>query len=254
LNLTCALARRGWKSLLVDTDPQGAVGLSIKGAESRGKGGLVACLAGELAVSEAAVSTTLPELALLPIAGNGGEPPGSRPSGLWEALADREAVGRILEQARAGYEVVVVDTPSGLSGATRSVLECADYLLVPLQAEPLALRAIPQILTAVAEVRAGGAPLQMAGFILTMLNSASDVSLSVAQESWGSLPTDLVLSSFVPRDPAFLKASALGVPLYLLSRRPPAVASVFDQTAAELEPRLGLSREDEDDEPLSLLD
>jgi chromosome partitioning protein len=143
---------------------------------------------------------------------------------------------------------------SGMSGPTGAVLRCSDFVLVPLQAEPLALRSMHQVLDAVGHLRAEGAPLVIAGFLLTMLQSRQEFSLAVAQETWSSLPAHLVLEAFVPRDPAFLESSGHGVPVGLLRKRPPAVAMVFDQIAGELEPRLGLTLEDDQDAPIPLLD
>ena len=46
-----------------------------------------------------------------------------------------------------------------------------------------------------------------------------------------------------------MQASAAGVPVGLLSKRAPAVAAIFDQLAAELEPLLGFGPVETDDEP-----
>jgi chromosome partitioning protein len=52
-----------------------------------------------------------------------------------------------------------------------------------------------------------------------------------------------------------LEASALGVPVALTKRNPPAEALIFDQIAAELEQRAGLSKEREPEQGhASLLD
>ena len=125
---------------------------------------------------------------------------------------------------------------------------------MPIQAEPLALRSVGQVLEAVGRLREDSRRLSIVGFIVTMLSSRQQVSLAVAQETWSMLPVDLVLEAFVPRDEAFLVASAQGVPLGLLGKRPPPVATVFDQLAAELEPRLGLLTEESEVEPIPLLD
>jgi chromosome partitioning protein len=93
--------------------------------------------------------------------------------------------------------------------------------------------------------------VELAGLVLTMLQSRLGSSLAVAEESWRLFPPELVFDSTVPRDPTFVDASAAGVPVALLHRRPPAVAAVFDRIAAELETRIGL--EGEDDQAIPLL-
>ena len=42
--------------------------------------------------------------------------------------------------------LVIIDTPSGLSGITREVMLRSTHLLSPLQAEPVALRSFDQLL------------------------------------------------------------------------------------------------------------
>jgi chromosome partitioning protein len=49
----------------------------------------------------------------------------------------------------------------------------------------------------------------------------------------------------IPRLSSFLEASALGVPVALTKRNPPPEALIFDQIAAELEQRIGLTHERE---------
>jgi chromosome partitioning protein len=247
LNLSLALASRGWRTLLVDTDPQGAIGRSLQGGVHE-RNGLAECLKGDLSLDEAALKTRREQLEVLPVGKLT-----AREMEDWRAELDR-ALATVLAQAQRRFELVVVDTMSGMSGPTRAVLRHSDFVLVPLQAEPLALRSMHQVLEAVGQLREEGVPLVIAGFLLTMLQSRQELSLAVAQETWTSLPTQLVLEAFVPRDAAFLESSAHGVPVGLLRKRPPAVANVFDQIAGELEPRLGLALEDDQDAPIPLVD
>lgn len=250
LNLAYAMARRGWKTLLVDADPQGAVGLSLQGGTSQSEG-LVEMLEGHLPLEVAVRPTRLPELHLLPA----GRPSPQRAQRWTEAVGGDRGMSGLLAEAAGTYDVVLVDTASGLHGATLEVLRAVDSLLVPIQAEPLALRSVTQVLEAVGRLREEGSDVSVVGFVITMLSSRLRVSLSVAQEAWSMLPVELVFEAFVPRDEAFLLASAHGVPLGLLSRRPPPVATVFDRIAAELEPRLELVSEEESEiEPVALLD
>lgn len=249
LNLAYALARRGWRTLLVDADPQGSIGLSLTG-RAKDALGLADVLTGACAAEDACLSTRLAELHIVPA----GRVPVGALDDYAAPLARGSALRIALDQFTSRHDVTLVDCPAGLGGITRGVLMAASHLLCPLQAEPLALRQVPRLLELVAALRAAGAGLSVAGFVLTMVQSRDPVSLSSAQEAWRLLPTELVLEGFVPRDPVFLKASAKGVPVGLLDRRPPPVATVFERLAAEIEPRLGLQVESEYGEPLALLD
>src|SRR5687768_4719142 len=65
LNCAYAFARRGLRTLLVDTDPQGAIGLSLDGVGDRP--GLSGSLQGSEPLLGGLVKTRLPELQILPM-------------------------------------------------------------------------------------------------------------------------------------------------------------------------------------------
>jgi len=248
LNIALAFARRSWKTLLVDTDPLGGVGRSLGGTTTRA-GGLVEYINGTAGLGGSVLHTREKELDLIPF----GNLPAAQLASWMAAASDPNHFRPVLAECSATYDLVLVDTPSGLGGPTAGVLGCADHLVIPLQAEPLALRTMPLIVEAVAAVRAAGHPIQIAGLVPAMVQTRNEVSLAALQEAFRLFPEDTVLEAFVPRDPIFLDGSAKGVPVGLLRRRSPPVATVFDQIAAELEPRIGLS-EEEDYEPQPLVD
>ena len=65
LNLAVALAERGRRTLLVDLDPQGAIGLSLAKGDTE-LAGLAEVLAGAATPAEALLATRLSALSLLP--------------------------------------------------------------------------------------------------------------------------------------------------------------------------------------------
>lgn len=97
--------------------------------------------------------------------------------------------------------------------------------------------------------------MKLAGILLTMVMRVHEMSLRVARELREMLPAHLMFQQSIPRLPSFLDASALGVPVALTKHNPPPEALIFDQIAAELEQRTGLSKQREkSDEHASLLD
>ena len=247
LNLAFAMARRSWRTLLVDTDPQGGVGLSLDRRE--GGPGLAGIVAGVASLDEAVMHTRLPELDLLPI----GALAVQDTHGFGSRLADGRELEAMVTAAAPRYDILLLDTPSGFGGVTMGALRVADHAITPLQAEPVALRSVPQLLEVMAALRQEGKRVQLAGAVLAMLQVRDKTSLSVAQEVWARFPSDLVLQTQVLRDPTFLEASGLGVPLGLMRRHPPAQAAVFDQLAQELEARIDLVKSGgEDDGPIPL--
>ena len=249
LNLGYALAQRGWKTLLADTDPQGSIGYSIRGDLHR-RAGLAQVLDGTVELDRAVATTRLAQLDLLPV----GDVDALAASGWASRLEDGRALGDAFATTGDAYDVILVDTPPGFSGAALGVLRAADHVVLPLQAEPLAARSVSRALEVIGALREEGQGPCLAGLVLTMLQTRHQDSLGVAQESWRLFPRQHVLDASIPRDGVFLEASAEGVPVALLRRRPPAVAAVFDQIAAEIEDRIALEADDAEQRSISLLD
>lgn len=249
LNLSYALAHRGWNTLLVDADPQGCIGLSIDGGLHR-RAGLAEVVNGEVDLTEAAVTSRLKQLELLPV----GRLPATFAARWTASLEDGQRLGEVFAAARSLYDVIIVDTPPGMAGAALGTLRAADYVAVALQAEPLAARSVVQVLEVIAALREEKRGPRLVGLVLTMLQSRHQGSLAVAQESWRLFPGNHVLETAIPRDNVFLEASAAGVPLALLRRRPPAAAAVFEQLAAEIEQRIDLETSSDLERAIPLLD
>lgn len=246
LNLALSLARRGHRLLLVDTDPQGAIGLSLQRANAGV--GLASYIARRVPLDRVITHTKFPELDLIPM----GNIAIQDTPAFGARLNDGSELTRLLSEC-GGYDLVMFDTPSGFSGVTMGAMKVSTHVISPLQAEPLALRSASQLLEVLAALRREGGSVALAGLVLTMLDLRNGESLSVATEVWTDFPDVAVLQTNIPRDPAFLKASSAGVPVGLLSRAPPPVSALFDQLAQELEPRLGMRKEVKDDGPISLL-
>ncbi|MEM1031856.1 MAG: ParA family protein [Myxococcota bacterium] len=248
LQLAHALVKRHHRALLVDGDPQGAIGLSLS-PKLNAVPGFSAFIAEGRPLAEVVVPTRVDGFALLPVGRIG--PYETEAFGA--ALASGERLRRLVDEAAADYDVVLFDTPSGFGGITTGVLRAVSYAVSPLQAEPVALRALTQLLEMVQVLRQEGAAVRLVGLIVTMLQVRNEHSFDVARELLDQFPPDLLFSANVPRDPVFLEATAKGVPVGLLRRPAPPVTHVFDLIAAELEERMGLVEQARSDEPQPFL-
>lgn len=250
LHLGYALSQRGHRVLLVDCDPQGAIGLSLS-KKLATSAGFSEYVRGETSLREVIIQTKVQDFHLVPV----GQLPPIDTELFSGALSTGEHMSRLLDEAAAeGYDVVLIDTPCGFGGITVGVLRVATHVLTPIQAEPIALRSVTQLLELVQTLREQDCTVEVAGFLVTMLQLRQSESYSVAQEVWERFPQRLLFDAHVPRDPVFLEATAAGVPVGLLRRPPPPVSHVFDLVAAELEDRLGLSQSRQIDGPQPFLD
>lgn len=248
LNVGFAFAQRGWRTLILDTDPLGAVGLSLsrKVAQARG---LADCLQGQVRLQDVVLQTKLPSLSVMTV----GRVLATEAMRLHQQLEDGQVLNHILVDS--GFEVVIVDTPSGFVGATLGSMRASDHVLCPVQAEPVAARSMLRLFDVIGELRGEGARVELAGFLLTMAQSGTPTSAAIVEDLRRQVPGELVLPMVVPRDPVFVEASGAGVPVGLLRRRPPAAALIFDQLAEELERRSPLkARGEASDGPISLVD
>ena len=248
LNLAYAFAQLGRKTLLIDTDPQGGIGHSLAGRAKDG-GGLVELLDGA-PPERVIIQTRNPNLSILPI----GQVPWDRLSAWSSQMADPDFLSAHLSSIEHDYEIAIIDTPAGLAGPSYGVMAYATDILVPIQTEPLAIRVINQLMEVLAHLKSQGARAKLSAVVLTMARLRDDTSLSVSQEAWSLFPERTVLDTMVPRDAELLAASAHGVPVGLLRKRPPPVTGVFDRIALELEPLLAMTETTDDDQPISLLD
>jgi len=229
LNLALALAERGRRTLLVDLDPQGGVGHSLAKGDDE-LIGLADVLAGQATVAEAVMPTHETGLSLLPRGR-------LDPVDVCELELMLHKPGRleaVLAEADAGFDLTLIDTPSGLGMPTRAALRVADYVLVPLQTERLALRSVAQLLRVIEHVKATDNPrLELLGVLATMADKSSEPSVAVLVDAWNDLTA--VLDTIVPRHGAFAEASEAGIPLGFLGGVPSPEARRFDMLAEELE-------------------
>ena len=229
LNLASAMAERGRRTLLVDLDPQGSIGHALARGDTE-LPGLVDLVTKQVSAGQAIVRTKTPTLALLPR----GRLDPIDGGALELALQSGELLASVLGEVEGEFELVVVDTPSGLGMITRGALAVSDFVLVPVQAEPLALRSIAQILRVLEFVRVEqNARLQLLGMLPTMVDLRSAASHDVVMALWSGFAG--VLETMIPRAPIFAQASAAGLPVAYLEGAISPEARRFEMLAAELE-------------------
>ena len=251
INLALSLAKRGWKTLLVDADPQGSVGLSLS-PSAQTYLGLYEVLNGEVPFEQAALRTKLDTLKII----MAGKIPASDISKWCSSLQDGSRLHPFFKTAEeAGYEIVVLDTPSGLHGPTEGILRNCSHVLVPQQCEPLALRSLMLTVDFLNQLQTDdGDSCSLLGVVLTMADPDVDDTKKIVEEIKRLLPPELVFQATLPRDSAVIHASMKGMPLGLMrGGAPPAISLAFDQLAAELEPKLELSVPEQSDEYISLV-
>ncbi len=241
LNLAVALAERGRNTIVVDLDPQGAIGLFLA-KEDSDWGGLAEVMITGASPNEVLMTTSLPTLRILP---RGRIDPVDTCE--YELrLHNGDVLSNTLDAIEEDVDFTLIDTPSGLGPVTRAALAVGRFVLLPLQAEPVAFRTMSQTLRVIDHVQRHENPsLQLLGILPTMVQLDSDPSLNVMSAVWSGFGG--VLDTVIPRSGVFTEASELGIPLSFLGGRTRPEARRFTLLSDEIEARINQMTGVEDD-------
>jgi chromosome partitioning protein len=233
LNLAVALAERGSRTLLVDLDPQGAIGLSLAKSDSE-LPGLAELLVGLATPEQAVLVTRLGGLSLLPR----GRLDATDVASFEEEVSRPGVLDETLRSVEKACEVAIIDTPSGLGRVTTAALNAAQFTLLAFQTESLALRSIGQGLRVLENIQqTSNERLQLLGILPTLVERDRPGTHAVLSEMWNGFPD--TLETVIPRTEAFARASALGVPVgFLGGGAGGPEARRFELLADELEARM----------------
>jgi len=206
VNLATAMAAIGWRTLLVDLDPQGnaSTGLGIN-AEDREQSSYDLLVEGH-PLHSCVVPTAIPDLDLVPatVDLSGAEV---------ELVNVHDRTGRLRSAlAEAHHDICFVDCPPSLGLLTLNALTAADCLLVPLQCEFYALEGLSQLLKTVEQVQDRFNPaLEIIGVALTMYDRRNRLTDQVSDDVRGVLG-EVVFKSVVPRNVRLSEAPSHGLP------------------------------------------
>ena len=228
INLATALAASGWRTLLIDLDPQGNASTGLGVSQSERRHSSYEVLVGDVPLLDAAVATRIPRLDLVPATVD--------LSGAEIELIDVERrTHRLLDaldEASTRWDVCLIDCPPSLGLLTVNALVAAQNILVPLQCEFFALEGLSQLLQTVERVRARFNPeLAILGVALTMFDKRNNLSAQVAADVRACLG-DVVFATVIPRNVKLSEAPSHGVP-----------ALIYDHRCSGSEAYISLARE-----------
>lgn len=208
VNIAYYLSKKGYKTLLVDFDPQGNAtsGLGVDKQELTATMSDVVLEAAKL--PDIILPTHHKNLFLAPTT--------SLLANTEVELAQAERrFGRLKNAVdnTPGYDFIIIDSPPSLSLLTVNGLIAARYVLLPVQAEFYALEGLGQLLETMKLVRKSMNPtLDLIGVLTTMVDGRTTLSAQVHGEIARHFPGKVFKSS-IPRNIRLAEAPSHGLPI-----------------------------------------
>ena len=217
-NLGIGLARQGKKVLLLDTDPQGSLTISL-GYPRPDELDITLFDLLNKTINEAAVNAG--EGILHQPEGIDLIPANISLAGLEVALVNtmnRERVlKQFLDQIKGNYDYVLLDCMPSLGMLTVNALAAADAALVPVQANYLSAKGLEQLLQTINKVKRQINPkLRIEGILLTMVdgrtNYGKEISSLIRDTYGGHIK---IFTAEIPRSVRAAEISAEGKSIFL---------------------------------------
>jgi chromosome partitioning protein len=208
VNLAACVAGAGSQTLLVDLDPQCNATVAL-GAGRDLHPSSYDCLTGDVSVAAAARPAGPDNLWLVPanrdLAGAAVELP--RLPGSETRLRDR------LGPVRDRFAFTLLDCPPSLGPVSVNALVAADRVIVPVQAEYLALEGLVQFMETLALIRRELNPsLDVSGLLITMHDERTRLARDVERELREHFP-QMVFETVIPRSVRLAEAPSYGLPV-----------------------------------------
>ena len=216
VNLAAALAIAEKPTLLIDADPQANATRALGFDPDPHRPSIYDGLNGLGTLDELTLPCeTLPHLEIVPSTRD--------LVGIEIELVDQASreyrLKTLLETGSAKYEHVLIDSPPSLGLITLNALVAADGVLIPVQAEFLALEGMSQLMETITQVRQVLNPeLRISGVLMTMYDERTNLARQVVEEV-RAVFAEQVYTTVIPRNVRLSEAPSHGRPIFLYDIR-----------------------------------
>lgn len=229
INLAACIAMRGYRVLLIDSDPQGNATSGVGINRNKLKYCMYNLLIDQVRAEEIICSSRVKKMDVLPatiqLAGAEIELAvrGNREYCLKEAI----------EPIRNRYDYIFIDCPPSLGMLTVNALTASQSVIIPLQCEYYALEGLSQLIDTIARVKKGINPsLKVEGIVFTMFDARTNLSIQVVDEVKSHFRKE-VYRSIIPRNVRLSEAPSHGKPIVVYDPRSKG-AEVYQDLALEV--------------------
>ena len=215
VNLAAAVGSKGYKTLLIDIDPQGnatsGFGINKREVEVSSYDILVRAEKAKNAV----IKTSFTNVSVIPsnidLAGAEIE--------LIEMKGRESNLKNAISLIKDEYDFIFLDCPPSLGLITINALTASDTIFIPIQCEYYALEGLSQLVATVRQVKKLYNPLiEIEGILLTMYDGRLNLTQQVVEEVKKFFPKK-VYSTYIPRNVRISEAPSFGQPVIYYDRK-----------------------------------
>ena len=215
VSLAAGLAAEGRRVLLADLDAQGSASLSLGLSRADLSPGTAEVILDGRPIRDAVRPSSVAGLDVLP----GSMKLASADLALSNVKGREAVLKAALAPIRAGYDFAVLDCPPSLGLLTVNALTAADFFIIPLTPEYLALEGLVNLMAAVEKIHEGiGDKCRLLGILLTKVDHRRRVTeeiVRVIRDHYG----DQVFRTEVGVDVRLVEAPSFGKSIFQYDRR-----------------------------------
>ena len=217
VNLGIGLASAGKKVLLIDTDPQGSLSISLGYPEPDEMENTLATLMMNIVNDE---EFCLEDVLIHHEEGVDILPSNIELSAIEVSLVNvmsRELILRqLVERVRDAYDFIIIDCMPSLGMMTINALACADAVLIPVQAAYLPVKGLQQLIKTISRVKRQLNPkLKIEGILLTMVDNRTNYAKDICSMVYEAYSSSIkVFKTEIPMSVRAAEISAEGSSIY----------------------------------------
>lgn len=210
LNLAAALAAKGKKVLLVDSDPQGNASSGMGVFQASEDKNIYSCYIGAKEAAECIVPAKQKNLFVLPASID--------LVGVEVELVQQEnrekRLKNLLRPVKERFHYILIDCPPSLGLLTINSLTAADSVLIPMQCEYFAMEGLAQLVQTIRKVKKSlNRELYIEGLLLTMYDRRNRLTHSVASEIQRHFG-EQVFATVIPRNVRLSESPSYGQTIF----------------------------------------
>ncbi|MCL4386732.1 MAG: AAA family ATPase [Actinobacteria bacterium] len=211
VNLTSYLGYFGYKTLIIDIDPQSNSTSGLGISYDSEKSSIYNVIIGGAEIEKVKLKTDFLNLDIIPssiqLAGAEVE--------LVTSMKREYKLKEAIEKVKNNYDYIIIDCPPALGLLTINALSAANEVIIPIQCEYYALEGLGQLLNTIKLVKENlNSELEIAGALMTMYDPRIKLADQVISEVKKYF-SNKIYNTIIPRNVRLSEAPSYGKPILL---------------------------------------